>query len=100
MFVASDKLVCLQCGSYLEVSSRDCLLVRDERVWLQCEIIFRDGYIAETISSLAIKRVDLLFGSWLTNPLKRTKTKGRKFLKSSFQVRAGPVKRTETRQGW
>ena len=62
--------------SCLEVSSRDCLIASD-------------------------KRFRLLFRSWFRNPQKRTETRGKKFLKkTSFQVRAGPVKRTETRQGW
>ena len=40
-FIASNKHVCLQCDSCLEVSSRDYLIASDERVRLQCEIIFR-----------------------------------------------------------
>ena len=42
-FVASDKHVRLQCDSYLEESSRDNLVISDERVHLQCEIIFGGG---------------------------------------------------------
>ena len=34
-FVASNKHVCMHCYSYLEVSSRDCLIASDERVYLQ-----------------------------------------------------------------
>ena len=62
--------------SYSEVGSKDYLIASD-------------------------KRVCLLFGSWLGNPLERTETRGKNFWrKSLFQVRAGPVKGTETRQGW
>ena len=43
VFVASDKHVHLQCDSYLEVSSRDYLVASNERIRLQCEIIFRGG---------------------------------------------------------
>ena len=74
MFVASDKHVRLQCDSNLEVSSRDNLVTSD-------------------------KRIRLLFGSWFRNPQKGTKTRGKFLKKISFQVRAGPVKKTETRQG-
>ena len=49
-----------------------------------------------------------MFSNWLKYPLLQKKvsqtfhtiTRGKKFLKeTSFQVRDGPVKRTETRQG-
>ena len=47
VFIASDKHVRLQCDSYLEVSSRDYvipyLVACNERVHLQCEIIFFGG---------------------------------------------------------
>ena len=40
VFITSYKHVCLQCDSYLEVSNKDYLVASDERVRLQCEIIF------------------------------------------------------------
>ena len=58
-----------------EVSSRDCLVASD-------------------------KCFCLLFESWFRNPSKRAETREKSFWKTSSQVRAVPVKRTETRQGW
>ena len=61
--------------SYLEVSSRDCLVASN-------------------------KRVHLLFGSWFIGTSQtRTETRGKMFEKTSFQVRDRPIQRTETRQG-
>ena len=58
-------------------------------------------WVAETVSSLAINAFVFYLEVGLETPQKRTETRGKKFLKkTSFQVRAGPVKRTETRQGW
>ena len=45
------------------------------------------------------KRVRLLFGNWFRNPPKEHKLGGKLSEKTSFQVRAGPVKRTETKHG-
>ena len=39
-YVTSNKHVRLQCDSYLEVSSRDYLVADNERIHVQCEIIF------------------------------------------------------------
>ena len=41
-FVASDKHVRLHCDSYLKESSKDYLVASNERVRLQCKIIFGD----------------------------------------------------------
>ena len=40
-FVASNKPVHQQCDSYLEVTSRYYLIASDERIRLQCEVMFR-----------------------------------------------------------
>ena len=64
-------VVCMQCDLYLEVSSKDYLIASDNHV-------------------------RLLFGSWLETPQSKQNL-GEKFSgKTSFQFRAGPVKRTET----
>ena len=60
--------------SYSKVGNKDYLIARD-------------------------KHVHLLSGTWLRNPQKRTETRRKISKKSSFHVKAGPVKRTETRQG-
>ena len=39
-YEASDKHARLECDLYLEVSSRNYLVAGDERVHLQCEIVF------------------------------------------------------------
>ena len=59
------------------MSRGDYLIASDELVRLQCE------------------HVHLLFGSWFRTPpppLKRTKGRGNVSEKTSFQVKAGPVK--------
>ena len=77
MSLAIDVLVC-SVKSYLEVSSRDYLGARDQRVCL-------------------------LFGSWFRTPTPRKKNrncwKTVIYEKKFISVRDGPVKRTETRQG-
>ena len=83
--LSAIKHVRLQCDLYLEVSSRGYFVIKDECVRIQCEIIFGGGdmhiHVAETISSLAIKRVHLLFRSWFRTPLKRNRNQGKKFMK-------------------
>ena len=39
-FIASNKPVRLQCDPYFEMSSRKYLVASDERVRLQCELMF------------------------------------------------------------
>ena len=86
-----------------------------------CSVICIWRLIADTISSLAMsafvcsvksysevrsrnyliasdKRVHLAFGSWFRTPKKEQKPGEKVFEKSSFQVRAGPIKMTVTRQ--
>ena len=73
--------------SYSEVSSKDYKIssLEIKCTHLQCDII-------------EMKQV--VFKSWFRNPTKRTGPRGKKLLKrTSFQVRDGPVKRTELRQG-
>ena len=72
--------------SYSEVSSKDYKIssLEIKCTHLQCDII-------------EMKQV--VFKSWFRNPTKKQKL-GEKLLKrTSFQVRDGPVKKAETRQG-
>ena len=69
-FVLSTKCFHLQCDSYFEVSCKHYLVASN-------------------------KRVSLLFGSWFRNPPKKEQELGKRFLKNLFQVRNGPIKRTE-----
>ena len=77
-FVTSNKPVRQQCDSYLQVSSKDHLGASDERVYLQCEIMFGGEYIS---SSLAINAFVFCLEVGLENPPKRTETRGKTFLK-------------------
>ena len=110
-FVSSTKIVCPQ--------HKTCLLLAINM--FACSVIRIWRWVPRTISSLAMnvficsvksysevssrdyliasnKRVRLLFGSWFRNSPKKNRNKRKKVSgKTSFQVRAGPVKRTETR---
>ena len=75
VFVTSDKHVCLQWDSYLEVSSRDYLVASDEHIHLRCEIV-----------AIAINAFVFYLEVGLTPP-KRIETRGKKFLeKTSFKL--------------
>ena len=69
------------------MKSRAYLVSGDERISLQCEIMFGGEYIGETVSSLAINDFVLWLEIDLETPQKEQKL-GEKFLKeTSFQVR-------------
>ena len=62
-----------------------------------CSVICIWRWAVETIMSLAMN--EYVCSVKLESPQKRKKL-GESFWKKSFQVRDGPMKRTETRQGW
>ena len=74
LLLAMNVFIC-SVKSYSEVSSRNYLVASDIRV-------------------------RLVFGIWFRNPQKDQKLGERVAKKSWFHVRAGPVKRTKTRQEW
>ena len=90
-----NMFVCMQCDSYLELSSRDkfvaYIVASDERIRLQCEVIFGGGN--QRLSHSSDKHVRLLFGSWLRNsPKEEQKLVEKVSEKTSHQVKAGTEK--------
>ena len=91
-FVASNKHVYWQCDSYLGVSSRD------ERVYQRSSAVWKHvwRWVAETASSLKINTSVFNLEDGLEIPQKVQKPRKKFLKKTSFQVKAGPVKR----KGW
>ena len=96
MLIASNKPVCQQCDLYLEVKSRETI-----------SSLAMNAFIYSVKSCSEVSSTDCLvasennfcplFGSSLETPQKEQKLGEKTCKKSSFQVRAEPVKRTETR---
>ena len=70
------------------------LVASDECVRLKSEIIYSEVCSRDYLVTSG-KRVRLLFGSWFRTPQKGQKLGEKACEKNSFQVRNGPVERTE-----